>query len=154
MNIGPKHNGVYLKHGYSRTRIDNIYGHMKRRCYSPKSNSYHLYGAKGITVCDEWLKDKKAFFEWALSHGYADNLSLDRIDGTKGYSPENCRWVDWYKQQNNRSNNRRISIDGEEKTVAEWSRVSGVKPTTIYIRLNKGWDTKQAVFTPPMGRRG
>ena len=152
MKIGPNHNGVYVKHGYARTRIDNIYGHMIRRCYSPKSNSYKDYGAKGITVCDEWRNDKKKFFEWSMENGYAENLTLDRIDCTKGYSPENCRWVGWLQQQNNRSNNRHIEIDGEIRTVSEWSRISGVKPDTIYIRLKKGWDAKTAVFKPPMTR--
>lgn len=79
---------------------------MVSRCYDPYTTSYKRYGAKGVIVCDEWRNDSSGFAQWALSHGYADNLELDRIDYTKGYSPENCRWVDQYIQAQNKGLNR------------------------------------------------
>lgn len=65
---------------------------MKRRCLTPTNGAYHKYGAKGITVCKEWY-DFLPFYEWAITHGYERGLLLDRQDGTKGYSPDNCRFV-------------------------------------------------------------
>ena len=65
---------------------------MKERCYNHKNHAWKTYGGRGIDICDEWREDVFAFRDWALSHGYADNLSIDRIDNDK-YSPDNCRWL-------------------------------------------------------------
>lgn len=148
MKTGPRTNGRYHKHGYAHTRIDHIYKTMIARCYYPNSISYPRYGAKGITVCDEWRADKKTFFEWALFNGYAEDLTLDRIDPSKGYSPANCRWVDYITQNNHRKTNRFIEIDGVEHSIADWARISGLKQGTIQYRISHGWNSKDAVFKP------
>lgn len=148
MEIGPNTNGVYVKHGYSHTRIDHIYKSMIDRCENPKNYGYHKYGGRGIHVCEEWKTNKIAFFEWAFANGYAENLTIDRKDNSKGYSPENCRWITYQEQNNNRRSNRYETIDGETHTVAEWSRISGIKQGTIQYRLAKGWNPKDAVFKP------
>ena len=77
----------------SNTRIHNIWRSMKQRCYNPKNTNYSCYGARGITVCDEWKNNSTAFIKWAFNSGYNDNLEIDRIDSEKGYSPDNCRWI-------------------------------------------------------------
>lgn len=79
----------------SKTRLYKIFQGMKDRCYNPKSSHYKTYGGRGITICPEWL-DKggvQSFISWSLNNGYDDNLSLDRIDNNKSYSPDNCQWV-------------------------------------------------------------
>lgn len=90
------------KHGYHGTRLYRTYTDMMRRCHNPKEPWFQSYGAKGITVCKEWYKNPKAFCDWAMDNGYKDDLTIDRIDGTKGYSTENCRWVDFTIQSYNK----------------------------------------------------
>ena len=75
---------------------------MKKRCYNPECVAYSNYGGRGIKICDEWLNNYTSFHDWALSNGYADNLSIDRIDVNGNYEPSNCRWVDAKIQANNR----------------------------------------------------
>ena len=66
---------------------------MKQRCNNPKDKAFRYYGAKGIQVCSEWNNDFKAFHDWALSAGYKEGLSIDRIDSNKNYEPTNCQWI-------------------------------------------------------------
>lgn len=111
------------KHGLYGTPIHRTYFNMKNRCYNPHYCLFKSYGGKGIKVCDEWLEKNglQNFYEWSLKNGYSTELSIDRIDNDKGYSPDNCRWVTMKAQQNNRTNNRCFEIDGTIKTMKQWT---------------------------------
>ncbi len=92
----------FTTHGKSRSRLYRIFYGMKDRCYNTKNAKYHLYGARGIEVCEEWKNDFQAFSSWAMANGYREDLSIDRIDNDKGYSPDNCRWATVIEQNRNR----------------------------------------------------
>lgn len=118
---------------------------MKQRCLNPSRNDYINYGAKGISICDEWL-EFSLFAEWAYDCGYHDTLTLDRIDPYGNYEPANCRWVNLKTQENNRRNNVRLTFHGETHTRQEWSEITGVKYTTIRNRIdNLKWPIEKAL---------
>lgn len=94
--------GAKPKHGLCKSRTYRIWHCMKQRCYDPKHKSYPDYGGRGITVCAEWLNDPLAFHSWAITHGYSDDLSIDRINVDGNYEPSNCRWATTKEQRANR----------------------------------------------------
>lgn len=135
------------------TRILRIYNHMKQRCYNSNNSGYKNYGGRGITICKEWLENYYEFEKWSLENGYEDNLTIDRIDTNKGYSPKNCRWATYKQQANNERRNHVLEIDGIKHTVQEWSEIYKIKPNTIIYRIKRGWNVKRAVKEPVKSRR-
>lgn len=99
--------GGNYKHGLTGTRLYNIYHGMKERCLNPKCHSYTDYGGRGITICKEWLEDVQKFVNWALTHGYADNLTIERKDVNGNYEPDNCTWITNAEQQKNKRNTKK-----------------------------------------------
>ncbi len=95
-------------------------------------------------MCKEWLNDYTKFREWSLSHGYSDELQIDRIDNNKGYSPDNCRWVTVRENQNNRRSNLIIEYKGKKDTVANMAEMYGKDRHLIYGRLRAGWTIEDA----------
>lgn len=91
------------RHGMKNMRLYTIWHSMKGRVHCPSTHSYERYGGRGIKICKEWESDFKLFADWALSHGYADNLTLDRINPDGDYTPDNCRWATWSEQARNKS---------------------------------------------------
>ena len=144
------------KHLMTGSPLYYTYNNMKRRCYDERNDHYKWYGAENKTICDEWLGKKgfAAFAEWAMNNGYSDGLQIDRIDNSKGYSPDNCHFVTPKQNCRNKRDNHYITIDGETKTIVEWAEIKGIPQTTIAARINKlGWSEEKAVLTPLLKRR-
>jgi len=130
-------------HGLRQTRLYNIYADMKRRCEQQSRKAYPRYGGRGITVCEEWREDFQAFYDWAMANGYEVGLQIDRIDNDGNYEPENCRWVTARENNNNRRDNVKITINGEEHTIAEWERIYGLKKYRLNRAISRGVDVKR-----------
>lgn len=130
----------------SNHKLYHILHGVKNRCYNIKHKAYPRYGGRGITICDEWLNDFKSFYDWAMSNGYQDNLTIDRIDNDKGYSPENCRWVDRKTQQRNRRSNRNYTISGETHCLKEWCEILNLNYNTVHRRIKYyNWTIEKAL---------
>jgi hypothetical protein len=112
------------------------------------TSAYSSYGKRNISVCKEWKDNFVSFKDWALKNGYADNLTIDRIDNNGDYEPNNCRWATYTQQENNRSNNTKVTIGKETYTLAEWSRKIGICSATISNRLKSGWSDSELFIKP------
>lgn len=123
------------------------------RCCVPSNGTYPKYGGKGISVCDRW-RIFENFLSDMGSKPSADH-SIDRIDNSQGYHPENCRWATRTQQGRNKTNNRMLTIDGVTKPQTQWAEDAGVPISRIKSRLAMGWSAKDAVFAPlKIVRRG
>lgn len=149
-NISKSH-----KHGLTNHPLYAVYYAMRARCYNPKEPSYKNYGAKGVVVCDLWLKDVWFFFDWALTAGWKPGLSIDRIDPTGNYSSDNCRWATQKQQCRNRRNSIYVEWNGERLLLIELCEKYGFKYNTLKNRLNSKWTLKDAIEKPvfPVGIR-
>lgn len=125
-----------------------IWQGIKKRCYNPNEKCYEHYGGRGITVCDRWIEKPNGFKNFLEDMGERPHgeeaekralYSIDRIDNEKGYSPDNCRWTVRLVQANNKSSNVRITINGETKTLTQWSRFYGLNKGTVFARYYRGW---------------
>lgn len=137
-----------ITHKQSHTRLYAEWRNMINRC---KFNTH--YKNNKIDICDEWANNFVSFYEWSIINGYSDDLTLDRVDNDRGYSPNNCRWVSTIIQQNNKGNNHYIEHCGEKHTISEWGRITGYGDKVIRRRLCLGWNPEKALTTPVRGRR-
>jgi|GEM_PF-716916 len=125
-----------MKHGVvsKNKKIYTVWHAMMTRCYVPICKTYDRYGGRGITVCDEW-HDVNTFYEWAVSNGHSDRLTLDRIDNDGNYDPSNCRFVSMKTQSINKSNNVNIEYNGEIKTISQWAEILGITIPVLHRRI-------------------
>ena len=136
------------KHGMKHTRLYTIWTSMKARCYY-NGNSQKNYKDKGITICNEWLHDFSCFHKWAMNNGYSDNLTIDRIDNSKGYSPENCRWATPLEQGLNTSRTLKVLDESQNKyySCTQIAKRLKLSTTTVarYWRRSKNKTLKEII---------
>jgi hypothetical protein len=145
--------GSCLKHGDAihsrkRVRLYSIWEGMRYRCEKKYASHYDKYGGRGIKVCNEW-HDYITFRDWALSNGYRDDLSIDRIDANGNYEPSNCQWTTQKEQMNNTRETRRVEYCGKTVTFFELSKIVNIPQKILYFRIiTKKWNIDRAVNTP------
>lgn len=144
--------GRNTTHGLARSSEHKSWRHMKSRCFNSSDESYANYGERGITVCDRWTNSFEAFYA-DMGPKPTPRHSIDRFPDNNGnYEPGNCRWATTVEQANNKRNNHILTIDGDSRTMAEWSQVSLVPSATIRTRLALGWSHRDAVMKPVCNR--
>lgn len=122
-------------HNMTKTRLFKIWGAIKERCYRVKHSHYKDYGGRGISMCPEWKDSFDAFYDWAISNGYKEDLTIDRKDVNGNYEPDNCRWVTMKEQLNNKRNNHFIIVDGVKMTISQCAETYKIPKSTIRWRI-------------------
>lgn len=130
------------RHGLANTRIYTIWAMMKQRCLNPRAIGYERYGGRGIKICESWL-DIVNFFR-DMGYPPSDYHSLDRIDNTGNYTPENCRWSTKKEQNRNQKTNRMIEHMGETRCLAEWCEILGIDYNSTQARIRRGISVEMA----------
>lgn len=125
-------------HDMSRTNIYHIWQGMRRRCNNPNYKNYHLYGGRGIKVCERWNNSFENFYS-DMGDRPSKEYSLDRIDVNGDYSPENCRWATWEQQCNNTRRTVFLTHDGVTHSIAEWCGIYGIPQRTAHGRYRSGY---------------
>ncbi len=135
-------------HGMTNSRIYRIWLAMRSRCLYSKNIEYKNYGGRGITVCEKWKNSFQAFYDWAMSNGYEEHLTIDRIDSNGNYEPSNCRWATMKEQQNNRRNNRIVNYKNKKYKPAELAVILNTSVETLLWRINHGWEEDELAIAP------
>lgn len=134
-----------ITHNMSNTRLYRVWQNIKSRCYYKQNNRYENYGGRGIKVCDEWKNDFKSFYEWAVTNGYKDTLTIDRINVNGDYEPNNCRWSTLIQQGRNKRNNKTYTINGETRCLSEWCELLNLNYNTVSTRIHRNWAIEKAL---------
>lgn len=130
-----------VRHNLARHPLYKTWNNIIQRCGKHKNYV-------NISVCDEWKSDFVNFYDWAINNGYEKGLTIDRIDSSGNYCPENCRWITQTEQTRNTSRNRNITINGVTKCMTDWCKVYNINRGTLQKRLLLGWNEIYALTTP------
>ena len=125
------------KHGDCNSKLYGVWENMKGRCNNPNCKAYKNYGGRGITVSPEW-QEYATFKKWALNNGYAEGLTIERVDVNKGYSPENCKWATRKEQLRNTRRNIYITYNNETMCAKDWSNKFGIPQNVLIARYKRG----------------
>jgi hypothetical protein len=148
-----------VKHGHA-VRINGretpeyrTWQNMVQRCTNPKNASYHLYGGRGITICSRWTDPEAGFRNFLADMGHRPpKTSIERIDGSLGYTPSNCKWAAQKEQARNINRNHKITFMGVTRCLSEWSELLNFNRETLRGRLQRGWTVEAALTTPALRR--
>lgn len=151
--LGKKNGPRMKKHGLSKTKLKTCYDNMYKRCYVDTANRYERYGGRGISMCEDWLNSRISFYQWALSSGYKEGMSIERIDIDGDYCPENCKWISLFEQQSNTSRNIFFNWRGKKRHLAEICRLEKVSYVMVYKRIARGWSIDESVSVESGGVR-
>lgn len=135
-----------VKHGQVKTRIYRIWSNMRQRCQNTENDNYSFYGARGIKVCDRW--ETFANFYDDMKDGYADNLTLERIDNFGNYEKINCKWISHKSQCRNRRSSVYLEFNGKTLSYVEWGELIGINGSAISKRIKRGWTVEQTLTVP------
>lgn len=134
-----------FKHGREPKDVYIIWKNMKARCSYVKRSNYRYYGGRGIAVCERWANSFENFInDMGVRPG--SNYSIERVDNSKGYSPDNCKWATHQEQAKNKRSSILLNCRGQLKSITEWSVISGIKYNTIYFRIKNGWGIEKAIW--------
>lgn len=138
-----------LKRKFTHDEVKSraVWKAMMRRCYEASETGYHNYGGAGIVVCELWHDFKNFYADMGAPQ---DGMSIDRIDPSGSYSPENCRWATRQEQNRNKKFHIYLEHNGEKKLLVEWAEELGVEESALRTRKNMGW-TDEAILTTPIG---
>lgn len=143
-------------HGFSGNKnkhpLYRIWGMMIERCYNRNNKNYENYGGRGVTVCDLWRYDFKAYYDWCILNGWKRGMNIDKDKKGTGllYSPEMCCVITCKENQNNRRDNVYVDYNGERSTLAEISQKFGIRYGLLWKRyVGYKWDLHKAITTPP-----
>jgi hypothetical protein len=136
-HVNKRGNIINFSVSWENQSLKYVFQQMQDRCFNPNNKSYKWYGAKGITICDEWLDDPQLFKEWALNNGYKDCLTIDRIDSDKNYCPENCQWIPLAENSRKAGSVNWITVGEETLTGRQWANKLGIGENTINKIIKK-----------------
>ena len=134
------------KHNLRYTRLYNTWLNMKNRCYNKKNTAYKNYGGRDIKICKEWLNEFMSFYNWSMSNGYNENLTIDRIDVNGDYENSNCRWVDYKIQSKNKRNNHLITYNNTTLCLTDWARKINVNEPALRRWLKRNGDENIGLY--------
>jgi hypothetical protein len=137
-------------HGLSKTPIHRIWCGIKTRVGNPNHKDYQWYGARGVTMCEEWENDFMSFYTWSTNNGWKDGLQIDRKDVNGNYEPSNCRWVTNEVNSKNRRNTNLYTneLTGETLCASDWSKRLGGNQELVKSRIAYGWSIQRAITEP------
>lgn len=138
------------KHNSYKTRLYKVYRGMISRCLEKTNKEYSNYGARGITVCNEWKNNFLVFRDWALNNGYDENAkygecTIDRIDVNGNYEPSNCRWINLKSQAKNTTRTIKITYKGKTQCLKDWAKELKIDYQTLRKKLKKGYSFEKAI---------
>lgn len=149
-------NGEYIPYGHvwNNQRLKRILQGMIRRCYDETDKDYCWYGKQGVQICEQWLKVPASFEEWAVSSGYADNLTIDRIEPNQDYCPENCRWIPLEDNSRRAGTVNWIEVNGIMLTGRQWAEklqigINTINATVREYGTDKAKELIQAMLKEP-----